>query len=38
MAAAQLKVQLERNLAAVKPIEELDYHPPMDRCKALIGP
>ncbi|KAI5449505.1 hypothetical protein NCC49_004649 [Naganishia albida] len=36
--AAQLKAQLEKNLAAVKPIEELDYYPPMDRCKALIGP
>lgn len=36
--AKQLQTQLEKNLDAVKPIEELDYHPPMDRCKALIGP
>ncbi|KAJ9107058.1 hypothetical protein QFC19_002928 [Naganishia cerealis] len=35
---SQLKAQLERNLAAVKPIDELDYYPPIDSCKALIGP
>jgi hypothetical protein len=35
---SQLKAQLERNLADVKPIDELGYRPPMDNCKALIGP
>lgn len=38
LAASQLRAQLEKNLAAVKLIEALDYHPPMERCKALIGP
>ncbi|GHJ84057.1 hypothetical protein NliqN6_0459 [Naganishia liquefaciens] len=36
--APQLKAQLEGNLAAVKPIEALEYDPPVNGCKALIGP
>ncbi|KAH8086820.1 MEMO1 family [Filobasidium floriforme] len=35
---ATLRAQLEKNLSAVKPIPELDFDPPIQKCKALIGP
>ena len=34
----ELRRELETNLAKVKPLPELDYHPPISDAKAIIAP
>lgn len=36
--ATKLRSELVKNLEAVRPIPELDFTPPLQNCKALIGP